>query len=161
MYKKAEEKFREAMEDYEIACGKGSLHETEAHQLSLGNGADLHLMISQFVQPPLSWAAEKGHKAVVKLPLRTGEVDVNLKDMDGWIPLSRAAGGGHLAVVERVWRRKNSTPGGGRGRPPRGSRAAATGEGRGQCRSRAWRRKNGTPGGGRGRPPRGSRAAAA
>ena len=42
MYKKAEEKFREAMEDYEMACEKGCLHKTEAHQLSLGNGADLH-----------------------------------------------------------------------------------------------------------------------
>jgi len=29
---------------------------------------------------PLSWAAERGHEAVVKLLLKTGKVDVNLKD---------------------------------------------------------------------------------
>jgi len=29
---------------------------------------------------PLLWAAERGHKAVVKLLLKMGKVDINLKD---------------------------------------------------------------------------------
>jgi Ankyrin repeats (3 copies) len=49
---------------------------------------------------PLSWAAEKGHEAVVKLLLVTEKVDVDSKDSDGQTPLSWAAEGGHEAVVK-------------------------------------------------------------
>jgi ankyrin repeat protein len=36
---------------------------------------------------PLSWAAEKGHKAVVKLLLETGKAEVNSKGgNDNWTP---------------------------------------------------------------------------
>jgi hypothetical protein len=50
---------------------------------------------------PLSWAAERGHEAVVKLLLGTGKVDVDAKDEEyGWTPLSLAAENGHEAVVQ-------------------------------------------------------------
>ena len=49
---------------------------------------------------PLSWAAEKGHEAVVKLLVETGKVDVDSKDRHGQTPLSQAAGKGHEAVVK-------------------------------------------------------------
>jgi ankyrin repeat protein len=40
---------------------------------------------------PLSWAAEKGHEAVVKLLVETGKADVNLRSNYGQTPLSWAA----------------------------------------------------------------------
>ena len=49
---------------------------------------------------PLSWAAEKGHEAVVKLLLGTGRVDADTKDDRTRTPLSRAARKGHEAVVK-------------------------------------------------------------
>ncbi|KAH8766531.1 hypothetical protein BGZ57DRAFT_492627 [Hyaloscypha finlandica] len=53
-------------------------------------------------QTPLSWAAEGGNEAVVRLLLETGQVDVDLidqtNDSHGGTPLSRAAAGGHEVV---------------------------------------------------------------
>ena len=51
---------------------------------------------------PLSWAAEKGHKAVVELLLANDEVYLNSKDLKGRTPLSWAAEKGHEAV-RRLW----------------------------------------------------------
>ncbi|KAH8712240.1 hypothetical protein GQ44DRAFT_598742, partial [Phaeosphaeriaceae sp. PMI808] len=48
----------------------------------------------------LSYLAELGNVAIVKLVLDTGKVDVDAKDNNGWTPLSRAAEGGHEAVVK-------------------------------------------------------------
>ncbi|KAF4627618.1 hypothetical protein G7Y89_g10540 [Cudoniella acicularis] len=48
----------------------------------------------------LSWAAGRGHEAVVKLLLETGHVDVESKDKNGQTPLSWAPQGGHEAVVK-------------------------------------------------------------
>lgn len=45
-------------------------------------------------------AAANGHEAVVKLLLDTQKVDVDLKDSNGWTPLSMAAENGHEAVVK-------------------------------------------------------------
>ncbi|KAI9781186.1 MAG: hypothetical protein M1839_006294 [Geoglossum umbratile] len=49
---------------------------------------------------PLSWAAEKGHEAVVKLLLATEKVDLDSKDSYGQTPLSWAAEKGHETVVK-------------------------------------------------------------
>jgi ankyrin repeat protein len=49
---------------------------------------------------PLSWAAENGNEAVVKVLLETGQVDADSKDNDGRTPLSWAAQNGNEAVVK-------------------------------------------------------------
>ncbi|KAH8693448.1 hypothetical protein GQ44DRAFT_635107, partial [Phaeosphaeriaceae sp. PMI808] len=49
---------------------------------------------------PLSRAAERGHKAVVELLLKTGKTDVHWKDNKGRTPLLCAKEGGHEAVVK-------------------------------------------------------------
>ncbi|KAF2688457.1 hypothetical protein K458DRAFT_428036 [Lentithecium fluviatile CBS 122367] len=48
----------------------------------------------------LSYLAELGNEAIVKLLLGTGKVDVDAKDKDGQTPLWRAAGNGHEAIVK-------------------------------------------------------------
>jgi hypothetical protein len=49
---------------------------------------------------PLSWAAARGHKAVVKALLDTGRVRPDGREYTWKTPLCRAAEGGHTAVVE-------------------------------------------------------------
>ncbi|KAI7204219.1 hypothetical protein KC316_g1793 [Hortaea werneckii] len=49
---------------------------------------------------PLSYAAQYGHKAVVRLLLDTKQVKVDSKDHYGQTPLSQAVDGGHEAVVK-------------------------------------------------------------
>jgi len=51
---------------------------------------------------PLSWAASKGHEAVVKLLVGRDGVDVNWKDNTSRTPLLWAAERGHEAVMERL-----------------------------------------------------------
>jgi Ankyrin repeats (3 copies) len=41
----------------------------------------------KYGRTPLSWAAERGHEAVVKLLLETGKADIDSKDKDGLTPL--------------------------------------------------------------------------
>jgi len=50
-------------------------------------------------QTPLSWAAQKGHKAAVKLLLKKG-ADVESEGNIGQTPLLLAAWNGHEAVVK-------------------------------------------------------------
>jgi ankyrin repeat protein len=59
---------------------------------------------------PLSWAAEKGHEAVVKLLLAKDGVDSDSKDCEGRTPLSIAARRGHSAVVELLLARNGVDP---------------------------------------------------
>ncbi|KAI9828700.1 MAG: hypothetical protein M1832_001803 [Thelocarpon impressellum] len=49
---------------------------------------------------PLSWAAESGHEAVVKLLVDRDDVEADSKDKYGLTPLSRAAESGNEAVVK-------------------------------------------------------------
>jgi hypothetical protein len=49
---------------------------------------------------PLSYAADKGHEAVVKLLLEMGKADVDCRDNNSQTPLSYAAEEGHEAVVK-------------------------------------------------------------
>ena len=49
---------------------------------------------------PLSWAAEKGHEAVVKTLLAREDVDLNSKDRDGQTPLSWAVRNGYEVVAK-------------------------------------------------------------
>ncbi|OWT42487.1 Ankyrin repeat-containing protein [Pochonia chlamydosporia 170] len=61
-------------------------------------GADVELKDS-YSRTPLSWAAEEGHEAVVKLLLDKG-ADVEPKGSHGQTPLWRAAEKGHEAIVK-------------------------------------------------------------
>ncbi|KAK3370550.1 hypothetical protein B0H63DRAFT_487214, partial [Podospora didyma] len=49
---------------------------------------------------PLSWAAESGHEAVVRLLLATGQVDIDSKSEDGCTPFSWAARRGHKVIIQ-------------------------------------------------------------
>jgi hypothetical protein len=49
-------------------------------------------------QTPLSWAAKKGHEAVVKLLVERADVEADSKDRGGQTPLTWAAAKGHEAV---------------------------------------------------------------
>ncbi len=49
---------------------------------------------------PLSWAAENGCVAVVKLLLATGKTEVDSKDNNGRTPLRWAVENGHIAVIQ-------------------------------------------------------------
>jgi len=54
----------------------------------------------RFGRTSLSWAAEKGHAAVVELLLETGNVNVYAEDEYNRTPLLRATENGHVDVVE-------------------------------------------------------------
>ncbi|CZR51217.1 uncharacterized protein PAC_01092 [Phialocephala subalpina] len=54
---------------------------------------------------PLSWAAENGHEAIVKLLLDTSKVDADSKNVFGQTPLLLAAKNGHEAVVKLLLER--------------------------------------------------------
>jgi hypothetical protein len=52
------------------------------------------------VETPLLRAAENGHKAVVKLLLERGQVDVNVENKHGQTPLLLVAQNGRRSVVK-------------------------------------------------------------
>jgi len=53
---------------------------------------------------PLSYAAEKGHAAVVELLLGNDKVDANSKDKYGGTPLSYAAARGDEAIIKLLFK---------------------------------------------------------
>jgi len=56
-------------------------------------------LIDQRGRTPLSWAASRGHEAIVRLLVGRVDVDADSKDHDGGTPLSWAAENGHEAIV--------------------------------------------------------------
>jgi ankyrin repeat protein len=56
---------------------------------------------------PLSWAAQQGHKAVVRLLVEREDVEVNTKDNWGLTPLSYAALHGQETVVRLIVERED------------------------------------------------------
>jgi ankyrin repeat protein len=85
--------------DLTVACYFGL---ATAVQLLIEGKSDVKIDFKDNIaeRTPLSWAAENGHKTVVKLLLKTEMVDVNLGDKDGRTPLLFAAKNGHEAVVK-------------------------------------------------------------
>jgi ankyrin repeat protein len=79
------------------------LHELDPNSVDLVN--EVNSEEGEYGQTPLSWAAEKGHEAVVQLLLKTDKVEVDSKDSHGRTPLSKAAENGHEAVVQLLLER--------------------------------------------------------
>jgi ankyrin repeat protein len=74
-------------------------------KLLLDKNADIESKDDGYGLTPLSWAAMKGHEAVLKL-LLDKDADVESKDEYGWTPLSWAALKGHEAVVKLLLDKK-------------------------------------------------------
>jgi hypothetical protein len=78
-------------------------HEVLVQLLIVRDDVDINIKVSG--QTPLSWAAEKGHEAIVKLLLERG-AELETKDNNcGQTPLSWAAEKGHEAVVKLLLER--------------------------------------------------------
>jgi ankyrin repeat protein len=101
-YEKAERKFQEAMDYYEMASRERCVIESLADLLSFTDRVDLDLMNKRYRQPPLLWAAEKGYDAVVGLIIGNLNANVDFKDKFGRTAILCAATNGHLAVVKRL-----------------------------------------------------------
>jgi ankyrin repeat protein len=66
----------------------------------LEKGAELDSKDNIYGRTPLSWAAESGHEAVVKLLLEKG-AELDSKDIGAQTPLSWAAVNGHEMSGQR------------------------------------------------------------
>jgi ankyrin repeat protein len=106
-YRKAESKFQEAMENYEMTFRGGRVNECSAGLLWFTSSADLDFMNERYDRSPLIWAAERGYEAVVSLLVGILNGKANFHDKVGQTMLQAAAGGGQLAVVERLLQEKS------------------------------------------------------
>ncbi|KFZ25020.1 hypothetical protein V502_00512 [Pseudogymnoascus sp. VKM F-4520 (FW-2644)] len=71
-------------------------------ELTHGDGSENCMYIDardSYGRTPLSWAAESGHEAVVRLFVERDDVEADSKDEEGQTPLWLAAESGHKAVV--------------------------------------------------------------
>ncbi|KAM3524619.1 hypothetical protein MY4038_007640 [Beauveria bassiana] len=103
-----------ALERYEWDCpptGSNLVHIGARHGLTKllscllldTDRIDIDARDTEYGQTPLSWAAERGNEAVVKMLLDTGKVDIDTRDTKyGQTPLLWAAGNGHEAVVKML-----------------------------------------------------------
>jgi ankyrin repeat protein len=80
-----------------LSEAKNGKEEEVGRLISEGANVDFQ---DEYGRTPMSWAAEGGHEAVVKLLLEQYEVQYDSKDNGDQTPLSRAAEGGREAVVE-------------------------------------------------------------
>jgi hypothetical protein len=108
-YEKAEREFQEVMSYYETAPREEGGIKFLIDLLSFTHSVDLDLMNERYDRPPLLWAAEKGYEAVVGFLIGRLNANVNFRDKIGQTALQAAAGGGHLAVVERLHLFENET----------------------------------------------------
>ncbi|KAL8364728.1 hypothetical protein RB595_003828 [Gaeumannomyces hyphopodioides] len=116
-YEEAVKSFRKAMGVYGTGAalknvdntspGHGLWREVDKKVLGImdspffkDGGSAMEVKYTEYGRPPLSWAAENGHGAVVELLLATGKAGVDAKDSDGRTPLLWAAQNGHEAVVK-------------------------------------------------------------
>ena len=106
------------MKSHSCLCSSFSIADRVAGSFSavhVGAYFGIHIILSELVklddvmadskddmygQTPLSWAAENGHEAVVKLLVERDDVKADSKDNCGQTPLSWAARNGHEAVVK-------------------------------------------------------------
>ena len=77
-------------------------------QRLLNNGAELNSKDS-VGRTPLSWAAGRGHEAVVKLLLSRDDVAADSQEEYGQTPLSWAADGGHVGILELLKEKMRDT----------------------------------------------------
>jgi hypothetical protein len=99
---KAERKFQEAMENYEMASREGLVIDFSADLLLFTGSLDINFVNKTYGRSSLLWAAKRGYKAVVGLLIGRLNANVNVQDKIGQTVLQAAAEGGHLAVVERL-----------------------------------------------------------
>ena len=94
--------------DRSTPCGILRTEETMIALLRNGHDPDFK---DTYGRTPLSWAAENGHEAVVKLLLEKEGVEPDSKDNEyGQTPLSWAAENGHEAVVKLLLEKDGVDP---------------------------------------------------
>jgi len=115
-YKEAAQNIQKALEVYKSREGLGSMEKTylghgswrevDKEVLEImedlvisGKSVNIEAKYTEHNQTPLSWAAENGHEAIVRLLVKK-DADIEAKDNSyGRTPLSWAAENGHEAVV--------------------------------------------------------------
>ncbi|RDW64095.1 hypothetical protein BP5796_10597 [Coleophoma crateriformis] len=82
--------------------GIGSTYDTIPDLLLLKDNADRMMMHTQYASAPLAWAIRGGQRAMAKLWLQLGDVNINHRDEAEQTLLTLAASYGQLDIVERL-----------------------------------------------------------